>query len=36
MARFGVLIFALALVFSSADDWAYDKNGNFTAKDDNQ
>ena len=33
MARFGVLIFAFAFAFalllSSADGWAYDKNGNF-------
>ena len=31
MARFSVLIFALALVFSSADGWAYDKNGHFSS-----
>ena len=33
MARFGVLIFTLAMVFSSANGWAYDKNGMFTAYD---
>ena len=27
MARFGVMIFALALLLSSADGWAKDKNG---------
>ena len=31
MAQFSVLIFALALVFSSADGWTKDKNGRFTA-----
>ena len=31
MARFSVLIFALALLLSSADGWARDKNGGFTA-----
>lgn len=30
MARFGLLIFALALLPSSADSWARDKNGTFT------
>ena len=29
MARFGVLIFALAMAFSSAEGWAYDKYGDF-------
>ena len=33
MARFGVLIFALVLAFSSADGWAYDKNEIFTRYD---
>ena len=31
MARFSVLIFALVMVFSSADAWAKDKNDRFTA-----
>ena len=31
MTRFGVLIFALVLVFSSAEGWAADKNGGYTA-----
>ena len=31
MARFGVLIFALVVVFSSAEGWAKDKNGGYAA-----
>ena len=31
MARFGVLIFALALLPSSVDGWARDKNGTTAA-----
>ena len=33
MTRLGVLIFALAMVFSSADGWAMDKDGRFTIHD---
>ncbi len=33
MARFGVLIVALALVLSSANGWARDKNGDFMTYD---
>jgi len=29
MARFGVMIFTLALLLSSADGWAYDENNKF-------
>ena len=33
MARFSVLIFALALLLSSADGWAIDKKGGFSTHD---